>query len=468
MLVAFTAVVSPISGSIYLPALPDLASDLNVSASLINLTITTYQIFQGIAPSVIGNFSDLYGRRPAYIISFVIYIVANIGLALQSSYPALMVLRCLQSSGSGVTVALGSAVVSDLVTRAERGRFVGYASMTITLGPALGPIIGGLLTQYRGWRSMFWFLTILSGILILLIVFFLPETCRNVVGNGSVSPPWWGISVMGYIQSKRRKPDGSDPVRIAHDTIQQRKARPNPFASLKVLAEREGSITLGFGALLFSGYFAILTTLSAQLSDRFGFDSVYIGLCYLPVGVGSMFSRWLAGRLMDWNFRRHAKKQGIVIIKNRQQNIEKLPIEKIRLEVCLPFVYISCCTILSYGWVMEEKASLAGILVSLGLFGMFFSGASNVINTLVVDTHKESPATAVAANNLFRCLLGAGATAIATPLINKIGIGWTATFISGLWLFFSPLLWLVLIRGAKWRSDKLEKQLETESQSPGV
>jgi hypothetical protein len=69
-----------------------------------------------------------------------------------------MVLRCLQSAGSSGTIALGSAVVADLTTRAERGKYIGYSSMGISLGPALGPIIGmevHLLVPRYSLRSLF-------------------------------------------------------------------------------------------------------------------------------------------------------------------------------------------------------------------------------------------------------------------------------------------------------------------------
>jgi len=133
-----------------------------------------------------------------------------------------------------------------------------------------------------------------------------------------------------------------------------------------------------------------------------------------------------------------------------------------------------CClkSKLVNGWAMESKSSLAGIEASLFFMGLFFSGALNGMNTLIVDTHADRPATAVAANNLFRCLVGAGAAAVAIPWINRLGMGWTAVMIAGIWLIFSPCLWLVLFRGAKWRADleqkKAEKTAEKERRGVGA
>lgn len=87
---------SPLSANTYLPGIPKLSASLQVSTTLINLTVTAFLIFQGLAPSFYGDFADMAGRRPAYLVSFIIYVAANIGLATQSSYPALFVLRCLQ------------------------------------------------------------------------------------------------------------------------------------------------------------------------------------------------------------------------------------------------------------------------------------------------------------------------------------------------------------------------------------
>ena len=100
LLVAFAGMFSPLSSFIYYPATHALATDLHTSIEAINLSITTYMIVSGITPSILGDAADQIGRRPVYIFAFAVYFAANIGLALQHSYPALLVLRMVQSLGS--------------------------------------------------------------------------------------------------------------------------------------------------------------------------------------------------------------------------------------------------------------------------------------------------------------------------------------------------------------------------------
>lgn len=97
---SFSAMFSGLSSFIYYPAVTPIAEDLHTSIELVNLTITSYLIVSGLAPSIIGDLADRTGRRPLYIATFAIYFAANVGLALQDSYPALFTLRMLQSAGS--------------------------------------------------------------------------------------------------------------------------------------------------------------------------------------------------------------------------------------------------------------------------------------------------------------------------------------------------------------------------------
>ncbi|MCJ1384891.1 hypothetical protein MMC17_008009 [Xylographa soralifera] len=99
LLVTFAATFSPMSSFIFFPAINALSTSLHISVEKINLTITSYMIVAGIAPAVIGDMADMTGRRTVYLLTMGIYCVANVGLAVQSSWTALFVLRMLQSAG---------------------------------------------------------------------------------------------------------------------------------------------------------------------------------------------------------------------------------------------------------------------------------------------------------------------------------------------------------------------------------
>lgn len=167
--------ISPFAGAIYYPAITTISQDLHVSNTQINLTVTTYMIIQGLAPMMIAGFSDDMGRRPAYLVCFVICMAANLGLALQDSYVALLVLRMLQSGGSSGLIALNQAVIADLVTSEERGSYIVYSSLPGVLGPTLSPILGGVLAQYLGWHSVFWCLFITVGSSLCPLLSFCPR-----------------------------------------------------------------------------------------------------------------------------------------------------------------------------------------------------------------------------------------------------------------------------------------------------
>lgn len=283
---------SPLSGQIYFPAIPVIAKDYHTTTGRINLTITTYMILQGLAHMIMGTFGDTTGRRPAYLLTFTIYLAANIGLATQKSYAALLVLRCLQSAGSSGTVALAFGVIADVTTTAERGKYLGPALAGVMLAPAIGPTIGGLLAQYLGWRSIFWFLTIISGSYLAVYALFMPETSRKVVGNGSIPPlDWWLISPHQYWSAKRerksairegRESEINEKEKLAKELATKRKFQfPNPLTALMILREKDALIVICFvslGMLVMAALFASLPTLFGEV---YGFNAFQVGLCYL-------------------------------------------------------------------------------------------------------------------------------------------------------------------------------------------
>jgi multidrug resistance protein len=460
---SLAAFASPVSSSIYLPAMLSIAKDLDVSLTKISWTITVFlvhprvthvsnnsdllQVFQGLAPTIIGGFSDRVGRRPAYIICFTLFIASSIGLALQTNYVALLILRCVQSCGSSGTAVLSSAVVSDIATRQQRGSYIGLAALGSSLGPVLGPLIGGLLDHFLGWRSIFWFLAIFGGVMLLVYMCVMPETCRNVVGNGSIAPQNWNKPLISYL----RRGNATSTAAVA-DLETPAKQRPGLFASIPIIFERESFLLLYFGGLVYAGSYMISVGLPQQLSSTYNYDSLQVSLCYIPIGLGSIIIRPVIGRLIDANYYRHARQLGVKLVKNQQQDIDGFPIEWARLQIALPLMYLAGAAIFSYSWVIEmPHPPLAVILVLLFLCGSLLAATFQVVTTLIIDVNPRSPAAASAAFQLVRCLLGAGGVALVTPLLNSLGSGWTGTYIVWIWIVLSLCWWSVVIWGPKWR-----------------
>lgn len=466
---ALAAFFSPLTGQIYFPALNVIAKDLNVSASQINLTVTTYMIFQGIAPMFFGGFADSAGRRPAFVLCFVIYILANEGVAVCDTYTQLLVLRCFQSAGIAATVALSQAVIADTVTSAERGNYIGITMLPIVLAPSLGPVLGGVLSQYLGWRSIFWFLTILAAVTLVLMLFFFPETCRKLVGDGSIRPHpvyrtlWQVIADSRRRREAERAGDREELRRIRMAT--SRKYRPklkisfgNPLDSLTMLFEPLLGVLLGYSAIVFAGFYAIATVMPSQFERLYGFDDVKIGLMYLPMAGGSVVAAFVTGPAINWNYRRHARRLGMPLTKGAQDDLSNFPVERARIEVGLPLLGLATAVLFAWGWALQYGAPIAVPCVLLFLMGVGMIGYTNASSVLIVDMYPKKAGAATAANNLTRCLLGAAATGAVSPMIDAIDVGWTFMIFGFLYLAGAPLLLLIMRNGIEWRKKIRAKE----------
>lgn len=415
----------------------------------------------------VGDFADKAGRRPAYIVCFTIYIAANIGLALQNNYAALFVLRCMQSAGSSTTIALSSGIVADITTASQRGSCMGFVNAGSLLGPSVGPVIGGLLAQYLGWPSIFWFLVIFAGAFMAVFLLFFPETAREVVGNGSIPPPKWNMTVTSYLRARKaRRLEGSLTTYNSNNnnnntsyTPSKRKIGfPNPIKTLAIVFQKDVFIILFCNAILFAAFYDVSASVTAIYSKQYGLDDLQIGLCYIPFGLGATIASIANGKFLDYNYRRLARRLGFPVVKNRHTDLRNFPIEKARLEIAFPLITIGCMTVIAFGWFLNFGVHVAAPTTILFVMGLAMTGAFNTVSALLVDLYPTKAATATASNNFVRCLLGAGATAVIDPMINSMGRGWCFTFIALVMLATMPLLLVVIRFGPRWREERRVKE----------
>lgn len=298
----------------------------------------------------------------------------------------------------------------------------------------------------------------------------LPETSRQIVGNGSVQPRAWNRTGASYLQKLVKRPAGGSP-----DPTNEKSAKAppksagtgiNPLASLRLFRDPQSSLLLVYSGLVYANSYMILSTLPDQLELVHGLDTLRISLCYLAPGFGSVTSVLLTGRLLDWNFRRHAARAGMAISREKQQDLSSasFPLERARLESSIVALLVASASLLCYGWTMQPRGGgAAPVHLAVPLIFLFFqsAGAASAFsgfNNLIMDLNRDRPGAASAAMNITRCWLGAGGTAFASPLVATTGgVGWLGVVIPGIWLLFSPFVFIVLKNGPRWREEKKKR-----------
>ena len=300
LLVAFASVFSPLSSYIYFPALTTVAGDLHTTLSNINLTITSYMIVSGVAPTILGSIADQLGRRPVYLVMFFVFVLANVGLALQTSYPALLVLRMLQSAGGSATIGLGYGVVGDITESSERGAYMGIVGCGPNAAPSLGPVLGGVLAYEAGWRWTFGFLAISGALSLLLIAVILHETARNIVGNGSRPVARRNKSLLMVWQEKKKKQASSSGQQTgASGNIPQKvKLRiPSLIDSITILLCKDTTPVILLNAVFYAAMNCLQASLSSLFIKIYGYKELEAGLIYLPFGIGCFIATLLSCEL---------------------------------------------------------------------------------------------------------------------------------------------------------------------------
>lgn len=165
-----------ISETIYTPALPNVASGLLASASMVEMTLAIY--FLGFAVGVLlwGTISDWCGRRNAMLMGLLVYGIGTLACANVASVEALLTWRFLQAFGASVGSVITQTILRDSYDGAERTKLFSVMSGALAFSPAIGPVLGGFISEFFGWRANFWVLAILALGLSIWSFFLLPET----------------------------------------------------------------------------------------------------------------------------------------------------------------------------------------------------------------------------------------------------------------------------------------------------
>lgn len=180
-----------LAGTMYLPSLPTIGVDLEVSGEVLPLTLTAFFATYAGGQLIYGPLSDRYGRRPLLLGGLAVMVLGSVACALSASLDVFLWSRALQGLGAASAMAIGRAVVNDAYERKQAIRATSIISASLAVAPILSPLLGGLVEQYLDWRASFWISGGITAMVALVLVRRLPETLP--VRNGLPGPLLRGI-----------------------------------------------------------------------------------------------------------------------------------------------------------------------------------------------------------------------------------------------------------------------------------
>jgi MFS family permease len=461
-LLGFIIILSTLTATIYFPLIPMLTKHFSVSIQAINLTVTVYAICPAISPALFASLADASGRRPVLMGLVSLYACASLGLALnRDSYAALVALRALQSIGGSATPPIAYGIVADAALVSERGKMLGPMLSTCNAISAVGPVIGGAVAlSTSGHTWVFLVLLILAVICLLLAGFTLPETARTVVGNGTqpahgIWRTWWSF-FRGKEQQWRNESEATDgterPLQVDGKLTWR---HLSAFASLRIIFYPDAAAVLWMVASSYSVYYTFQVAIPVIFEEIYGYSELEIGLTFLPGLAGMTIGGIIAGKLVDRNYAKTARKYNADVDRDKGDSLKDFPIESAGYRKCLPFLLFVVALVAGYGWAVQSH-----IHPSVPLIMQFFICAmstllSHTSSALLVDIFPDTSSTAYASGQIMRCGLSAALAAILQPLVDAVGRGWYFT-IFALFVGISGLVSVVISqsKGMQWRQKR--------------
>ena len=392
----------------FAPGVPQVMAEFNSTNSLLSsFVVSVFILGYVFGPILIAPATELYGRLYIYHISHIFFIIFTIACAYAPSLSTLILFRFLTGVAGSTPITIGGSSVADMFIPLERGRAMSVWSMGPLIGPVIGPIGGGFLTAAKGWRSVFWTLTIAMASSTLISIFVLRE---------SYAPTNHARKAARHLKSKYESPTPVHRTEILPRAI----VRP-----LKMLIFSPIVLALSaYMALVYGYLYLLFTTLTSVFENTYHFPTSLVGLTYLGLGIGMVSGILAYGSLAD---RMTLSAAAGSTLKPEHRLPPILP-----GAACIPI------GLLIYGWTAEKEVFwlvpiLSTVLVGLGLILTFMP-----IMMYLVEAYTIYAASATAANTIFRSLGGTLLPLAGKPLYDALGQGWGNTLLAGLALVGLP------------------------------
>ncbi|KAI1056876.1 hypothetical protein LB507_002544 [Fusarium sp. FIESC RH6] len=440
-IVALATAAAPLGSTIVYPALAVLVKEFNTTETITNLSVALYMISMAIFPLWWSSFSEEFGRRTIYLISFSMFVVFSVLSAISKNITMLIIFRMCAGGASASAHSTGAGSIADLFEVHERGRAMSIFYLGPLLGPMIAPVVGGALTQEIGWQATMWFLAIYGLVVLLMILFFLPETLKR--------KPEAVLPTTDTQELSRMRTMDSAKVKTKNLAKSARRFIIDPLGVLLYLRFPPVLITVLLAAIAFGSLYVVNIAIQQKFSrEPYNFGQLSIGLMYIPSGLGYIVGSLCGGRWIDKIMAREARKAGRY---DEDGKLIYLPEDRMR-ENAWVMTTMYPLALLMFGWVLRYGLHPAVPCVALFLFGISSMLVFSVATTMLTELIRKRSSSGVAVNNFVRNTLSCIGAIVAAPWIEAIDVGWVFTILCICCLIISYIsIYLLRKNATKWR-----------------
>ncbi|MDW7732806.1 MAG: MFS transporter [Methanolobus sp.] len=300
--------ITPFDGSAVNIALPTIGAEFNMDAIALSWVATAYLLSSAVFLVPFGKLADIHGRKRIFLYGIMVFSFASLLMTMVPSTGMLIGLRMVQGMGSAMIFGTGVAILTSVFPPGERGTALGIYITAVYIGLSSGPFLGGILTQYFGWRSIFLVNVPIGIIAIILILWKLKgewAECRgerfdligSVIYGASVIAVMYGFSVLPDVKGFSLIAVGIIGVLIF---AMYELRIPSPVLDIRLLTDNRVFALSNLAALInYSATFAVTFLLSLDLQYTKGFTPQQAGFILVVQPVMQAVISPMAGRLSD-------------------------------------------------------------------------------------------------------------------------------------------------------------------------
>ena len=300
--------ITPFDGSAVNIALPVIGAEFHMDAIALSWVSTAYLLASAIFLVPFGKIADIYGRKKIFLIGIVIFAAASFVMTLVASSGMLILVRVLQGIGSSMIFGTAVAILTSVFPPGERGKVLGIYITAVYIGLSTGPLLGGLLTEHFGWRSIFYINVPIGILAIILVLWKLKGEWADSRGEpldigGSVM---YAVSIVAVMLGFTTLPDLTGVILIVTGVVcavlflSYEHRREFPVLETKLFTRSRLFAYSNLAALInYSATYAVSFLLSLYLQYSRGFSPVYAGFVLVAAPLMQAVISPFSGKLSD-------------------------------------------------------------------------------------------------------------------------------------------------------------------------